>query len=111
MMKVTWEYYNSHFPKLSEEDFDKTIYRATKEVTKRLPKKEYDGENLIDINDCICEVVNELHSQSKSNGLSSVSNDGYSESYVSRTTEESKEKLNSIIDSWVGYLIPKFIGF
>lgn len=98
---IDWEYYNSHFPKLNEDRFNALSYQAERLVMKRLNKTELgDYEN--DVKDCICVVINELDTQSKSNGVTSISNDGYSESYANSTKEENKQSIEDIIYQWLG---------
>lgn len=111
MEKLTWEYYNSHFPKLSEERFDQLLYRCEKLVIQRLPKREFTESEVIDIHDCICEIINEIDIQESSNSVASVSNDGYSKSYVVKQEQEKANSIDSIIYRNLGYMIPQFIGF
>lgn len=111
MEKLTWEYYNSHFPKLNEERFKQLLYRCEKLVNQRLPKRDFVEKEIIDIHDCICEIINEIDIQESSNGISSVSNDGYSESYVIKAEQEKESSIDSIIYRNIGYIIPRFIGF
>lgn len=110
---LDWEYYNSHFPKLSENDFEKFRYGAERKVIKLLPKSfdEYNESEQADIKDCICNVLNYDYVSQKNSGKSSISNDGYSESYVNREQSDSQKDVNSIIDEWIGNLVSWFIAF
>ncbi len=110
---VNWEYYNSHFPKVNEEEFTKLIYSASRFVLKKLSKnfEEYTEEQQIDIKDCICNVLNYQSEFSRVSSLSSVSNDGYSESYVQKETETQKADLDAIVYDWIGDLVEYFVCF
>ncbi|MGX8833968.1 hypothetical protein ACWG0P_07115 [Amedibacillus sp. YH-ame6] len=109
MIEVTWEYYNSHFPKLAEDQFNKLIYKAQRIVTKKLIKKDLTEDETTDVKDCICNVLNYLQVAESHTGVTSASNDGYSESYENTATFN--DSINSIINEWIGYLIVSYIGF
>ena len=106
---VDWSYYNSRFPKLTETDFNKYLYRAQTEMKLRCFKFKLDAILITDdyyenIQNCVCELINKLYDQdnvTSGNGLSSVSNDGYSESYVTYTDENKKQEIQSICNKWV----------
>lgn len=109
MEKVTWEYYNSHFPKLTEEEFVKLEYRASKLVSKKINKKYLNSQDEDDVKDCICNVVNMLSVVDNQMGKSSVSNDGYSESYIS--SDQLNNSINKVINDWIGTLVNVYQGF
>ena len=110
---LDWEYYNSHFPKISEDEFNKYSYGAERKVMKKLnkPFEEYSENEQTDIKDCICNVLNYQSVINKTNGISSVSNDGYSESYVQKEESQAEDDLNSIINEWIGHLIVYYLAF
>lgn len=114
MSYVTWEYYSSLFAKVTKDEFDRLAGQAEKRVNiftrGRVEQfmKSYDAENATDfhhqVHDAVrftvCEVVNKLQFQETSgagSGLSSVSNDGYSESYKVTTESERLAELNAVI--------------
>lgn len=103
---LDWEYYNSHFPKLTEEDFNKSVYSSSVLVYRQLVKEiEQLTENeLTMVKDCICNVINYTYSTQEKQNISSVSNDGYSVSYVQKSRDETKNELNDIYDMWLGHL-------
>ncbi len=113
MNVLDWEYYNSHFPKINEEEFNKNVYSAERYVLKKLKKSfnEYSTEQQINIKDCICNVINYLASTSKYEGISSVSNDGYSVSYSQKTEMNTQKGLKSILNEWLGGLIVWYEGY
>lgn len=98
---IDWEYYNSHFPKVKEERFNQLSYRAERMVLKKLNTDNF-GEYEDDVKDCICCVINALDIHEKSNGITSTSNDGYSESYANSTSEENKQAITDIVYEWLG---------
>lgn len=98
---LDWEYYNSHFPKVSENTFKALVYRAERTVLKQLNTDSF-GDYETDVKDCICCVLNELDTQEQSNGVTSISNDGYSKSFATSSKEEQKESIDDIIYQWLG---------
>lgn len=103
-IEVDWEYYNSHFPKLSEDDFNRYIYQATRIVLRRVDESLYDEEKETDVKDCICCVLNKLYEIEVSDNVSSVSNGGYSKSFVTSTKDEQDQSLEDILDEWLGFI-------
>lgn len=101
---LDWEYYNSHFPKLSEDEFNKVSYKAERIVLKRISKSVDDlsSDEQMDVKDCICDIINGIYGTNYSKGLASVSNDGYAESYATVTEEENEQKIENIINTWLG---------
>lgn len=106
---VNWEYYSSLFNKVSKDDFDRVEKQAEKAVClvigpirwARITKKTFGYEQL---QDCICKTMDKLVEHETSGvgkGLSSASNDGYSESYVVQTESQAREELNSSIIAWL----------
>ena len=106
---VNWEYYSSLFDKVSEEEFDR--YNRLAEVEVRnvigmirwscITERTFGYEQL---KDCICNVINFLYEADKSaqgKGITSVSNDGYSENYAIQTMIEAKRELQGLIKSWL----------
>lgn len=109
MSHVTWEYYSSLYQKVSKEDFDKAEILAEKEVCAvigpiRWANITSDTFGFEQLQDCICKVINKMIEDRKSGkgkGVSSVSNDGYSKSYVVQTEEQLRDELRSSIKSWL----------
>ncbi|MCM1192019.1 MAG: hypothetical protein NC123_16750 [Butyrivibrio sp.] len=114
MSYVTWEYYSSLFAKVPRDEFERLAVQAEKRVNSftrgRAERflKSYDADTdfhrqIYDaVHFTICEVMNKLYLQETSgvgSGLSSVSNDGYSESYKVATESEKQEELNAVIRS------------
>lgn len=106
MNVLDWEYYNSHFPKISEEEFNKNVYSAERYVLKKLKKSfnEYSTEQQTNIKDCICNIINYQANVNKYEGISSISNDGYSVSYANQNSN-TNNSLKAILNEWVSDLI------
>lgn len=109
MSHVSWEYYSSLFEKVKEEEFEKAEKLAEKEVCAvigpirwaDITEETFGYEQL---QDCICKVIDKMAENSasaKGKGISSVSNDGYSESYVIQTEEQLRNELRSSIRAWL----------
>lgn len=106
---VTWEYYSSLFGNIPEENFEKAEILAEKEISQviglirwaTITAETFGYEQL---QDCICKVMDKMAADSKSGqgrGVSSVSNDGYSESYVVQTEGQLRSELQSSIRAWL----------
>lgn len=109
MSHVTWEYYSSLHSKVQKDDFEQAETLAEKEVQRvigwirwaNITEETFGYEQL---KDCICNVMDKMTIDAKSGkgkGLSGVSNDGYSESYVVQTEEQLRSELQSSIRSWL----------
>lgn len=109
MAHVTWEYYNSLHDTVKEDDFRKAEEVAEKEVCSvigpiRWASITADTFGYKQLQDCICNVIDKMATDDKSGkgkGVSSVSNDGYSESYVVQTEEQLRSELQSSIRAWL----------
>lgn len=109
MSHVNWEYYSSLYDKIKKEDFDKAEKLAEKEVCAVIGPIRWatitaDTFGFEQLQDCICKVINKMTEDEKSGkgkGVSSVSNDGYSESYAVQTAEQLRNELRSSIRAWL----------
>lgn len=110
MPLITWEYYNSLHDKVSEEAFEVAEALAEKEIrevigTIRFANITVDTFGYDVLQDCICNVIDRMADDqlvAGRIGLSSVSNDGYTESYNGSTTAEGMhEELKYSIRSWL----------
>lgn len=106
---VKWEHYSSLHSIVAAEDFDRMESLAEKEVQHvigwirwaNITEETFGYEQL---QDCICNVIDKMAADVKSGkgrGLSSVSNDGYSESYVVQTEEQLRNELQDSIRAWL----------
>ena len=109
MSHVNWEYYSSLFGKVSEKEFAKAELLAEKEVCAVIGPIRWavitsDTFGYEQLQDCICKVIDKMaenEESGKGKGVSSVSNDGYSESYVVQTEEQLRNELQSSIRAWL----------
>lgn len=106
---INWEYYSSLFEKVPESEFDRYEALAEKEVQRviglirwaNITEQTFGYEQL---KDCICNVMNALYevdNSAQGKGITSVSNDGYSESYAVQTASQTKAELYSMIRQWL----------
>ena len=102
---VDWEYYSSLHSKIREREFYEAEELAEKEVQRMIGwvrwadiTEETFGVDVL--KDCICDVIDQLAVYDRSGsgkGLSSVSNDGYSESYVIQTESQKRNEIQNLI--------------
>lgn len=114
MSYIDWEYYNSLYSEVSEDEFDKLNVKAAAKLdmyTRMRAKRFEDTYNEesstdfhklvhIQIKNTVCELINAIHVQESTGmgtGIASVSNDGYSESYKVTTAAEKETQLLSIV--------------
>lgn len=106
---VDWEYYSSLFEKVPEEEFCRYEQLAEKEVQRiiglirwaNITERTFGYEQL---KDCICNVMNALYevdNSAQGKGITSISNDGYSESYAVQTASQAKLELHGMIRQWL----------
>ena len=106
---VDWERYSSLSSKIAEADFDRMETLAEIEVRAVIGPVRWAviteqtfGYDMLQ--DCICKVMDKMTDDAKSGkgrGISSASNDGYSESYVVQTEEQLRAELQSSIKAWL----------
>ena len=116
MSYVTWEYYSSLFSKVTKDEFHRHAVQAEKKINMftggRAEQflRSYDADTATSFQKRVyealllttCVVVNKLYLQETcgaGSGLSSVSNDGYSESYKVTTESERQAELDAVIRS------------
>lgn len=117
MPYINWEYYSSLFDNITNEmAFNRACAKASIYMDRytgmraRTFIKEYNAENASDfqkmtadaIKMTMCELINGITAQETSGmgtGISSVSNDGYSESYKITTAAEKEAQLLNIVRS------------
>lgn len=106
---VNWEYYSSLHDIVKENNFDNEEARAEKEVCRVIGPIRWatittDTFGYAQLQDCICNVIDKMAADKQSGkgkGVSAVSNDGYSESYVVQTEEQLRYELQSSIRAWL----------
>lgn len=106
---VSWEYYSSLHDIVKEAEFERAEKLAEKEVCMVIGPIRWaaiteDTFGYTQLRDCICNVIDKMSTDQKSGkgkGVSSVSNDGYSESYVIQTADQLRSELQSSIRAWL----------
>lgn len=111
MALVDWEYYSSKFPKVNQDDFIRLIDIAEWEILKMIPPYVFDELTQEDTNykfvrlkDTICKIINFISTNENipvNSGVTSVSNDGYSESYAISKQSEMQDELTRNCIRWL----------
>ena len=116
MSHVNWEYYSSLYDNVPQDDFEKRYKQAEIKLNTVTHMRasafehSYDEESATpfqrqvheQILSTMCELVNAVHIHAISEmgtGITSVNNDGYSESYKITTAAEKEAQIISIIRS------------
>lgn len=102
---VTWEYYSSLYNKANQDEFASLEILAEKYVISVIGQYKWNTVSepafyFDQLKDCICRVIDLLVNFSRSGagkGLASVSNDGYTENYVVRTSGEADIEIRNCI--------------
>lgn len=114
MLYIDWEYYSSLFEKLSEEDFERFNKKACAKLDvithlRAQPFEEsYNEETAtpfqkkvhMQIRNTVCDLINTMFEQESTgmgNGVISVSNSGYSETYKVTTQAEKEAELYALV--------------
>ncbi len=107
MVYATWDYYSAHYGGVTEKkEFDRLAFLASRRLdilTARRAQKAtgYKAEAL---QDAVCNMVDYMQAAESSalgKGISSVSNDGYTESYAATTPGQIEDALKSIAFQWL----------
>lgn len=106
---VNWEYYDSLHNNCESDEFPKLEALAEQKVREVIGKPNWDlitpdtyGYDVL--KDCICNVIDKMISDANSGrgkGLSSVSNDGYSETYAIKDEADLRNEMASNIRAWL----------
>lgn len=121
MVTLTYEFYkDSYGGSLNEDNFNKSLLKATRLVSNRTNNKidtisdDDENQNLVnDIKFCICNVVDKVQYYNTNNGkvIASQSSGKVSESYVVDSSKSSAESdIADVIKSWLsGYGYTNFV--
>ena len=109
MAIVSWSDYNSLYSKIKQEDFPRYEALAEKEVKKVIGPIRWETINedtfgYDALKDCICNVMDKIVDDEQSGrgrGVTSVSNDGYSESYALSSEADLRNEMSSAIKGWL----------
>lgn len=114
MSYVTWEYYSSLYDNPGKEDFERLVKHAeirldnATHMRVRRFENGFTEENATDFEKQVhmqiqytaCGLINKMYlfeSNGIGEGIVSVSNDGYSESYSIKNAQEKENELMSVI--------------
>ena len=117
MSYINWEYYNSHFPKVDEDTFlrlqpqaemklDIMTFGRAKTFIDEYPEAPttYQTRVYEQIKSTVCSLINVMKNGEDTGagtGVTSVSNDGYSESYNNVTQAQADTELRSVAFQWL----------
>ena len=106
MAYIDWEWYSSHFPKLTKEEFEEKLPRAEMKVNILTHNRAQTaaGYKLEQVKACVANLINrtaELEETGAGKNVKSVSNDGYSETYEQVTAEQMEEALRKECFFWL----------
>ena len=111
MSIVSWEYYDSLHNNVASDEFPRLEALAEKKVREVIGAIRFDqiteetfGYDVL--KDCICNVIDKQTQDARSpkgKGVTSVSNDGYTESYATevQTQEAQTEEMRGCIRQWL----------
>lgn len=116
MPYIDWEHYSSLYTNVPEDDFPAFLQKASAKLDVYTHMRARKFEDVYDeasatyfqkqvhvqIQNTVCDLINALYMQESTGmgtGVSSVSNDGYSESYKITTVAEKEVQLLSITRS------------
>lgn len=109
MAIVSWSDYNSLYSKIKQEDFDRYEALAEKEIKRvigpiRWANINEDVFGYDALKDCVCNVMDKIIEDEQSGrgrGVTSVSNDGYSETYALANESDLMNEMASSIRAWL----------
>lgn len=109
MAIVSWSDYNSLYSKVDQTEFSRYEALAEKEVKRVVGAIRWESidENIFGydvLKDCICNVIDKIAEDEKSGrgrGITSVSNDGYSETYALTSESDLRGEMRSAIRIWL----------
>lgn len=106
MPYVDWAYYNVNFPQLTQDEFETLLPQAERrvEIYTHFRCRTATGGQLEQVKAAVSNMVNAIADQNSTgagSGVTSVSNDGYSESYANVTKELADAELRGICFRWL----------
>lgn len=104
MSIIDWEYYSSHFPNIVPEEQFKSVENQA-EIEYREVIKPYMNVSSVREKDCIFKLCNFIYSNMEvlyGKSVTSVSNNGYSESYGIQNFEQASEQMRELIHKTTG---------
>lgn len=106
MAYIDWEWYNSHFPRLTRQKFEQRLPAAEMKVDILTHNRARDaaGYKMEQVKACVANLMNrqaQLEEAGAGSNVKSVSNDGYSETYEQVTPEQAEETLRRECFVWL----------
>jgi hypothetical protein len=106
---VDWEYYHSLYPTANQTTFTNLEPLAEREIRSVVGAHRWNSISPAhfyydQLKDCVCRVINMLAEYAEGGvgkGLSSVNNDGYTESYVVQTQAQVNAEIRMCIIKWL----------
>lgn len=101
---IDWEYYSSHFPQVVPEGQFESVEEQA-EIEYREVIKPYMNVSSVKEKNCIFKLCNFIYSNSDvlyGKAVTSVSNNGYSESYGMQSFEQASEQMRELIYKTTG---------
>lgn len=116
MSYIDWEYYSSLYGNIPQESFEAYERKAAIKLNTHTHMRAanfcseydeatataYEKQVYLQIQMTMCELMNKMYNQeahSLGEGIISVSNDGYSESYEIKTASQKEEEILKVIRS------------
>ena len=106
MAYIDWEWYDSHFPGLTQQEFLQKLPAAELKVDILTHYRSRDaaGYKLEQVKACVANLINrkaELEASGAGSNVKSVSNDGYSETNEQVTQEQMEEEQKNVCFQWL----------
>lgn len=109
MSIISWEYYSSLNNEITEAEFEAAEVKAEQEIRQVIGPIKWDQITeetfgYVVLQDCVCNVINKMQENARlglGQGVTSVNNDGYSETYAIKTPEELKAEMGKLIRIWL----------
>lgn len=106
---VAWEYYSSLHNKVTQTEFPAAEALAEQIMRGEIGQPRWDKitsetYGFETLKDCICNVIDKIVDDTKSGagkGVTSVSNDGYSETFATTKPDELRQEMHSLICIWL----------
>lgn len=103
---IDWEYYSSHFPNpIPKKSFDAVLNQAELEFCETVPKYIWDGMEESRKQNCmfnLCNFIYQNESVLSGSAVTSVGNNGYSETYAFRTPDAARDAMKKLIYDSIG---------
>lgn len=106
MAYIDWEWYNSHFPQLTQQEFERRrpVAEMKVDILTHNRARSAAGYKLELVKACVANLMNrqaDLEAAGAGKNVKSVGNDGYSETYEQVTPEQVEETLQYECFVWL----------